>query len=349
MKSVKIGFEKLHQLLLQEKPAKADAIVWLQGDRLDRARKVVTLYNKGYSNKIVITGNNTLIGVTKKTGENNISLNAMRDFLFKKGIEKKDLVVDDGAMNTKEQAEHILQIAINKKWSRLILVGSSYYQPRAFLTFLHQAKKAHWNGEIINQSVIIAWDKKPGGRDKTTKVIFDLEFEKLKKYKKDVVSIEQGIEYLNKKMFFLRKVTINDLKLLFHWANEPESRANATSTKLISLKEHTDWFSRKLADSSSYLYILTDSKKNIGIIRFEKSKNRFIISYSIDKKYRGKGFGSLLLKKGMDKMREMVGRPIFIGYIKKGNVASEKIFNHLNFVIKKEEIINNVTFAVYQK
>lgn len=150
-------------------------------------------------------------------------------------------------------------------------------------------------------------------------------------------------------MLKLRKVTQDDAGLLFDWANEPEARANAINPKAISWDEHTSWLTHKLSDNSAYLHILTDLKKNIGIIRFEKSPEGFVVSYSIDKDYRNKGFGVLILEKGMEKLSEIVESPIFIGYVKEGNIASEKIFNSLNFAIRKEEIINGAEFIIYQK
>jgi len=191
-------FRKLYDLLLKEPPLLADAIIWLQGDRYSRAFKVLKLYKDGWSKKIVISGNNILIGKEKRLGENNISLDQMKQFLFKKGISAKSLIIDDEAMNTKNQAEHLIKMAIDKRWSRLILVGSSYYQPRAFLTFLKQAEKLKWTGEIINQPVVIDLNKKPGGRDKSAKMLLNEEFKKIEKYKKDLSTISQGIKYLNK-------------------------------------------------------------------------------------------------------------------------------------------------------
>lgn len=198
MLSEKPQFKLLYDLLLKERPEVADVIVWLQGDRYDRAPKVFKLYKEGWAKKIIISGNNVLIGNKTKIGENNISLDKMKGYLLKKGIENKAILIDDGAMNTKGQAEHILKMAVNKKWSKLILVGSLYYQPRAFLTFLKQAEKIKWSRIIINQPAIITGDKKPGGRNKTAKILFNEEFDKIKKYKKDLISIDQGIKYLNK-------------------------------------------------------------------------------------------------------------------------------------------------------
>jgi len=196
MFTTKQQFIILHDLLLKEEPCSAEAIVWLQGDRYDRARKVFKLYQAGWSRRIIITGNNILLGKKTRPGENNISLEKMKESLLRRGVKASDLLIDDGAMNTNEQAKHVLKMAKRKKWRRLILVGSSYYQPRAFLTFLKQAKIIKWGGEIINQPAVITWDKKPAGRNKLSKLLFNEEFQKIKKYKKDLFSISGGIKYL---------------------------------------------------------------------------------------------------------------------------------------------------------
>ena len=349
MDSQKKEFKKLYELLGQEKAAQADAIIWLQGDRYDRAHKTLKLYNDGWAKKIIISGNNILIGNKKRKGENNISLDSMQQFLFRQGVVAKNLIIDGGAMNTKEQAMRILKLAKANKWSKLILIGSSYYQPRAFLTFLKQAKKIGWQGRIINQTKIVAWDKKPAGRDKTAAFLFNEEFKKIEEYKKDLVSIKQGIEYLSKRSLSLRKVSGNDIELLFKWVNDPVVRANTRNPKSVTWWEHSAWFKEKLAAPNTYMYILTEQKHNIGIIRFDKKDKKFIISYSIDKTYRGQGLGKLILIEGLRKLSLTVHQPHFIAQVKQGNIASEKIFNTLGFRLTGKEFINNIKFNIYQK
>lgn len=349
MDSQKKEFKKLYDLLRQEKATKADAIIWLQGDRYDRAQKTLKLYNDGWAKKIIISGNNILIGAKTRKGENNISLDSMQQFLLKKGVAAKDLIIDGGAMNTKDQAVHILKLAKAKKWSKLILVGSSYYQPRAFLTFLKQAEKMAWRGRIINQIKLIAWNKKPAGRDKTAASLFNQEFKKLEEYKNDLVSVKHGIEYLSKKSLSLRRVAASDMKLLFKWVNDPAVRANARNSKPVTWREHLAWFKEKLTTPSTYMYILAEQKQSIGIIRFDKKDKKFVISYSIDKAYRGQGLGKLILMEGLKKLSLTVYRPHFIAQVKQGNIASEKIFNTLGFKLIGQELINNIKFNIYQK
>lgn len=150
-------------------------------------------------------------------------------------------------------------------------------------------------------------------------------------------------------MFSLRKVKKGDINLLFDWVNDFAVRNNAKNFEPITRDEHSFWLADKLADPEVHMYILTNSQENIGIVRFEKKKDEFIISYSIDKHYRGKGLGELILAKGIKKISLICNCPNFIAYVKKGNVPSEKIFNKLGFILKEVKDINNVKFNIYQK
>lgn len=192
-------FFELYNLILEEKPQKSDVIVWLQGDRYDRLSKVKYLYEKGWALKILISGNNVLLDSKSRPGENNISIEEMYRRLITEGVKKEDIFTDDKAMNTKEQSENIIDLAKVEKWQRIILVGSSFYQPRAFLTFLKQAKKIDWRGEIINQPVFLDLEDIPGGQDKKVKRIIKDEINKIKKYKDDLIDIKEGLRYLEKR------------------------------------------------------------------------------------------------------------------------------------------------------
>jgi len=188
--------KKLKNFIESQSLCKADIIVWLQGDRFDRGKKVLELYRAGYSNLILLTGNNELIGKGKRMGEDNVSLVDMEKWLIKNKVKKIDILVESNSMNTHDQAVNVLRLAQNKKWKSIILVGSTHHQLRAFLTFLKQAKKIDWQGKITNQPVKIDLDDVPSGRDKTSKEIFNDELLKLDLYDNCISSVEDGISYL---------------------------------------------------------------------------------------------------------------------------------------------------------
>jgi uncharacterized SAM-binding protein YcdF (DUF218 family) len=190
---------KLLRLIEKEKPQKTDAIIWLQGDRYDRGKKVLFLFKRGFANQIVVSGNNKLIGPNKRKGENNISLKEMVKWLRKRGIRSNQIIVENKSFNTKDQAKNVLKLIQQRKWKKIILVTSSYHQLRALLTFLKMAKKIRWKGVIINQPVKISWEKIPSGRKKKCKELFMEEIEKIKKYQNDVADVEDAILYMKTK------------------------------------------------------------------------------------------------------------------------------------------------------
>ncbi len=150
-------------------------------------------------------------------------------------------------------------------------------------------------------------------------------------------------------MYNLRKANKDDVKLLFNWANDPDARANAKNSEPIKWKDHVKWFDKKISDNSSFIYILTEKEKDLGVVRFDKKIDDFIISYFIDKAYRGKGLGELALREGLRILHRVVDNPNLLAYVKKGNIASEKIFEKLDFILEKEEKINNIEFNIYKK
>lgn len=176
---------KLQQLLeqvLQEKPKQSDAIVWLQGDRLDRGPKVVELYREGFAPVVFITGNNTLIGVGPRPGENDAHLDALVRHLTANGVPREALIVDGTAMNTGDQAKHLVSVAEKQGWQRVLLVTSPYHQVRAYLTLQKAQQAAKVFFEVINQPADLSWNTIPSGREKTAAELLADEERKIVSY-----------------------------------------------------------------------------------------------------------------------------------------------------------------------
>jgi len=151
-------------------------------------------------------------------------------------------------------------------------------------------------------------------------------------------------------MYKLRKATVDDAKLLFDWANDDEVRATAVVKKKIEWEEHVSWLIGKLKNSQTHIYILSGrNSENIGIVRFEKDIDTFVISYSIDKIHRKKGMGHLILQLGIKKMKEIVPQCKFRASVQQDNIASNKIFEKLKFKLEKTEIVKGYIFNIYYK
>jgi RimJ/RimL family protein N-acetyltransferase len=89
-----------------------------------------------------------------------------------------------------------------------------------------------------------------------------------------------------------------------------------------------------------------ESGEPIGQIRFDLSgDNVFEIDFSIDQKFRGQGFGPMILEQGVRKLQKTLFRQnrfsgadiIVRGVVKSENIASCKAFLHAGFREEKSE------------
>lgn len=181
---------ELFEKLLTQEPQHADAIVFLQGDRLDRAPKARSLHEQGFAEQILITGNNELAGRGKRSQENNVHLSKLKKYLVDRGVGEEVITVDERSMNTREQAANTIRRAKEKGWSRILVVTSPYHVLRAYLTFLKQIQEQDWEGEITMQTADLSWESVPGGREKTAREMLKEEMEKIKQYQADFAARE---------------------------------------------------------------------------------------------------------------------------------------------------------------
>lgn len=152
----------------------------------------------------------------------------------------------------------------------------------------------------------------------------------------DGFGCERIIERLidTKITFILREVSMRDCELLYHWVNEKGVRENAFNSKYVSYDDHFLWMEKKLKDSRVKMYIAYFDKKAVGQIRIEFDvSGDGEIDYSIDPKYRGKGYGSMLLLMIADKLKKekYLSYKRLVGKVKFENTPSKKAFLNAKF------------------
>lgn len=143
---------------------------------------------------------------------------------------------------------------------------------------------------------------------------------------------------------YLKQVTIGDADILYEWINEEECRKNSLNTEKIEYADHMKWFQNKLNSSQCYMFILYNQNIKIGQIRIDIKEKIGIISYSIAKKFRKRGYGYSILQLLEQKAKQIKELQILEGIVKYNNLSSQKIFEKLGFKrTDKEEYI------LYQK
>ena len=141
--------------------------------------------------------------------------------------------------------------------------------------------------------------------------------------------------------FKLIKLNKNHIQLLFKWVNDSSVRNNAINSEQILWENHVIWFSNKLKDENSKIFIFKHFKDSIGQIRLDKSSNNYwLITYSIGEKYRRMGYGTMIVKLILIKHETFKFKAI----VKSNNYASQRVFEKLGFVKKTRNDDNIIEY-----
>jgi RimJ/RimL family protein N-acetyltransferase len=134
----------------------------------------------------------------------------------------------------------------------------------------------------------------------------------------------------------IRKASNLDIEIVYEWINDPVVRSQSYSVEKVSKADHVKWFNSKLSSPSTFYLILEQKGQLIGQIRFEINGKRALINYLIAPAFRQKGWGSVLLKLGIQKLiKEHHEVDEVCGYVKLQNHASRNSFIRCNFSEEK--------------
>ncbi len=142
----------------------------------------------------------------------------------------------------------------------------------------------------------------------------------------------------------VRNATGNDSRLLFNWANDVDVRNNAINKKAIEWNGHVKWLAAKLESEQTKIFILEYNNEPVGQVRYDYNGTDCLIDYSIDMKYRGKGFGKLAIEKTI---HHFTGTEI-TAMVLENNTASSATFEKLNFKLAGNKEIDGQNFLIYK-
>lgn len=188
-----------------------------------------------------------------------------------------------------------------------------------------------------------------------------------------------------------RKITKEDVDIIFSWANDPLTRSQSFSSEPIKYESHVEWFNKKISDNKClFLMGIDDENEPVGSVRLDlmekendtalcnviedkadgkgnrsdnKDVYRFLISYQISPKKRGRGYGNEIIKSITEKklLADFLGKNILdsadsyfldlsdsalvvlVGEVKKDNIASIKCFRANKF--DEEEKVDEYVFT----
>ena len=125
----------------------------------------------------------------------------------------------------------------------------------------------------------------------------------------------------------LRKVRIDDCSMIWEWANDPVARSFSFSSEPIPWARHAAWFEDKLKDTRCSFYIVLDrSGTSVGQIRYEINGEEAVVSVSIDRNYRKRGYGRQALKLSVEEIFSNTSLESIHAYMRPGNKSSLEAF-----------------------
>lgn len=139
---------------------------------------------------------------------------------------------------------------------------------------------------------------------------------------------------LNKELFKkinLRLADFSDKDILLEWRNNIKVREKSFNSRIISKEEHEKWFNEALTRKDVILLIGVLDKKRIGVVRFNINEKIAKISVNVEPESTGKGFGPILILKGLKFLFENTECEEIIAEIKVDNIVSIKAFSKSGF------------------
>ena len=148
-------------------------------------------------------------------------------------------------------------------------------------------------------------------------------------------------------MIKIRNANIKDIDTYFNWANDDTVRELSFNSEKIPYHEHQSWYNNQLIDSNCFMFIFS-TNTDIGQVRIQKISNKdAIINISIDKKFRGKGYGIQMLKMSTELFKNAYPEIIINAYIKIENFTSKSIFEKSGFTLLETLIYKNINSYHY--
>jgi len=136
----------------------------------------------------------------------------------------------------------------------------------------------------------------------------------------------------------LRNAELLDTELTYKWATNLIVREHAFNKEKIEWECHRQWFADKISDTNCEYYIFVQKATCLGSIRFDiDQKGNALISYLIDPQHHGKGYGEIILVKGIERLKSKRSEVKSVyGFVQHKNLASIRIFEKLNFQTNQE-------------
>ena len=130
----------------------------------------------------------------------------------------------------------------------------------------------------------------------------------------------------------LRQVREEDCKLIWEWVNDPGVRAVSFSADPVPWDKHVEWFRGKVHNPGYAFYIATNiANVPVGQIRYDLEGDQAVVSVSVDRELRAKGYGSQLIWLSAQQLFDTKNIETIHAYVKPANEFSIHAFEKVGY------------------
>jgi UDP-2,4-diacetamido-2,4,6-trideoxy-beta-L-altropyranose hydrolase len=133
----------------------------------------------------------------------------------------------------------------------------------------------------------------------------------------------------------VRRATMADARLLWLWANDPDTRSASFNQEPIPYSDHVRWLQDRLADQSCLLLVGGNGAGPLGQVRFDFHEASAELSISVAPEHRGT-VGGLLLENALSRFRRSYPQTAVDARVKIGNESSRRLFDRAGFRLISE-------------
>ncbi len=139
----------------------------------------------------------------------------------------------------------------------------------------------------------------------------------------------------------IRPVTEADAELLFTWRNDPETLRWSRQQQPVSWDDHLRWLRATCRDDQRVYRVVLEGETPVASVRYDRlddAGHRVEISVLVAAESRGRGIGSIALKRGEQDLRcawPDVGR--IVAVVNRDNVASRHLFERDGYRLQRED------------
>jgi UDP-2,4-diacetamido-2,4,6-trideoxy-beta-L-altropyranose hydrolase len=127
-----------------------------------------------------------------------------------------------------------------------------------------------------------------------------------------------------------------DMLTLYEWANDPAVRENSFNHSPIPLEVHKLWFANKIKEKDCLFLVARVKGSPAGMIRYDLKDDQAVISYLLDRDFRGKSLGTIILQKGEALLRKLHPQIRTItGQVLETNRASVISFQRTHYTLSR--------------